>query len=107
MVDELTDNSDFLQERFGFPPSVKVDTSKIVLAGHSFGATTVILSCMNDERVSACLMTAPWMSPLEEHLPASKVIAVTQPTLMIRCFNSKESELTIKKLNQVEATDSN
>ena len=103
----MTDNFDFLQERFGFPPNVKVDNSKIVLAGHSFGGTTVILSCMNDERVSACLMTDPWMSPLEEHVPASKVIAVTQPTLMLRCYNSKESELTIKKLNKVVKADSN
>ena len=79
LIDELTNSPDFLQERLGFPKRVKIDGAKIILAGHSFGGATAILSTMNDVRVRACLVSDPWFDPLVEQQPAEKGFAVNKP----------------------------
>ena len=85
LIDELVNDPVFLQEKLGFSPRVKIDASKIILSGHSFGGVTAILSTMNDKRVRACLVSDPWFQPLLEHW--QKTLAVNKPIQVQTCYN--------------------
>lgn len=56
LLDEMTASPMYLQEKLDFSPRVKIDQSKIVFAGHSYGTCSSILSSINDRRIRACLV---------------------------------------------------
>lgn len=51
---------DFLQTRLGFSSHAKLDMSRLIVGGHSFGGITAITVAERDERVKACVTLDPW-----------------------------------------------
>lgn len=84
-MDEMMTSPMFLQEKLGFSPRVKVDQSKIILAGHSFGGASTILTSMNDKRVRACLVADPWFEPLVKQQLPRKAFSINKPIQMLVC----------------------
>ena len=50
-----------LQTTLDFPPTVKLDFSKLIIGGHSYGGVTAIAVAWRDKRVKACAVLDPWM----------------------------------------------
>lgn len=61
-MDLITESTtiDFLQNKLQFPEWLKIDTDKIVVAGHSFGGLTANQVAFIDKRVKCCLTFDPW-----------------------------------------------
>ena len=62
LIDELFDQ-DFLQTKLGFSSKFSIDTDKIIVNGHSFGAITSLATAVNDSRVKVTLALDPWFEP--------------------------------------------
>ena len=46
--------------------------NKLIMAGHSMGGATAILSGWNDKRVKCVLVLDPWLSPLRDEIYLQK-----------------------------------
>lgn len=63
LIDELFEE-DFLQKKLGFSSKFSIDTEKIIVNGHSFGAITSLTTAVNDSRVKVTLALDPWFFPV-------------------------------------------
>ena len=55
-----------LLQSLEFPLSLRLDTGRITVAGHSFGGMSAIRASALDKRVRACLVFDPWLYVHEE-----------------------------------------
>lgn len=65
LIDEIFEE-DFLNKRLGFQKTAKIDTDKLILAAHSFGASSSLLTGAFDKRVKALILTDNWQYPLQK-----------------------------------------
>jgi predicted esterase len=49
---------------FGPDSQVKIDRSKIVVAGHSFGAITALHAGLRNKEIAAVVSMDPWFFPV-------------------------------------------
>ena len=59
LIDDMHEE-DFLQTRLGFSSHARLDMSKLIVGGHSFGGITAIAVAERDKRVRACATLDPW-----------------------------------------------
>lgn len=58
----------FLQTSMGFTKFVKLDTTKIVMAGHSMGGATALRVGSNNTKINCVLTNDAWLLPLHKEL---------------------------------------
>lgn len=58
-IDELLEPG-FLQAKLGFPDNTSLDTERLIMNGHSLGASTSFVESIQDERVKCCLAMDPY-----------------------------------------------
>lgn len=62
LIDELMlDSGKHLMRRLGFPDKVEIDTSRLIISGHSFGGITAINMAKEDPRIKLCATLDPWL----------------------------------------------
>ena len=59
LIDEILEPN-FLNKTLGFPKTAKIDSDKLILAGHSFGASSSLFTGAFDDRIKALLLTDNW-----------------------------------------------
>lgn len=67
------EKNDFFQKYLPFPSSLKLDTDKLVLAGHSFGGGSAIYATAADHRIKACVTLDPYVIPLGDKILQEKI----------------------------------
>ena len=63
LIDEIS-KPEFLRE---IGPNIKLDYSKLAIAGHSFGGITAMSLAISDSRIKICMAMDPWFFPLMDH----------------------------------------
>ncbi len=58
----------FLQDKLGFDASAKLDLSKLILGGHSFGGITAISLAEKEKRVRAVFSFDPWFWAKDQNI---------------------------------------
>ncbi len=84
-VKELIDDlhkPDFLQDALGFSKDVRIDLSRLIVGGHSFGGMTALQVAKSDERVKAVLTLDPWLFARNEEI-MNRQFQVRQPQIHI------------------------
>ena len=73
LVEEICSKTDsFIRKCFTGENSAKIDTSKLVLSGHSFGGITAVSVQRDDPRVKAAIGMDVWFFPHYKELNAKK-----------------------------------
>ena len=80
VIDEISEEG-FLQNKLGFPDRVRLDMSKLIVSGHSFGGGTTLGVTAADSRVTASIPSDPWLWPYHKDINA---LVCTTPTFIIR-----------------------
>ena len=71
LIDELHENNGkALLQKLGFPSTVKIDLSKLIVGGHSFGGMTAVYTAREDERVKLVGTLDPWLFAHHEEILA-------------------------------------
>jgi dienelactone hydrolase len=50
-----------LLKKLGFSEKVQIDTSRLIITGHSFGGITAINLAKSDARIKLCATLDPWL----------------------------------------------
>lgn len=66
LINDL-ENPKFI-EKLPLGKNCKIDTSSIVLAGHSFGGITALSTGNLSEKVKAVIALDPWLFPYEKEI---------------------------------------
>jgi len=80
-IDEVCSNA-YLQT-LGFSDKACLDTSKLVMAGHSMGGTTALRVGNSDDRVSCVLTHDPWLFPLYKEILNGSFCSFTDKNMFI------------------------
>lgn len=68
MLDELQGDADLLDRKLKMETKGKIDISKFIIGGYSFGAASAIYTAKNDERVQALIVVDPWLYPFYQEI---------------------------------------
>lgn len=81
LIDDIH-KPDFLQKYLGFNCITRLDLSRLVVGGHSFGGMTALEVARNDSRVKAVFTFDPWVYAMHRSM-LEGAYKVTQPMIHI------------------------
>jgi cephalosporin-C deacetylase-like acetyl esterase len=61
LIEEISSHNELLYDKLKFDKSTRMDLTRLVCGGHSFGAMTAIAAARIDNRVKACITLDPWL----------------------------------------------
>jgi cephalosporin-C deacetylase-like acetyl esterase len=86
LIDEIFSGD--LLKKIGLPSTVKIDTEKLSIGGHSFGGMTAIHTAKDDPRVKVCGTLDPFLfSHHKEILSGEFVIPVPSISISTEYFH--------------------
>jgi pimeloyl-ACP methyl ester carboxylesterase len=82
-MDEMCDE-EWSKRIFGVS-TVKIDTSAFLVAGHSMGGATALMTGLKDKRVKAVLALDPWYFPIQDEIATEEAVYSKEdpPVLLI------------------------
>ena len=92
LIDEILQDG-FLQSKLKFPAGARLNKEKIIMAGHSFGAASSLLTGHDDPRVKAVIVTDNWQYPFQTKIEQNYFDNASVPV----CWNFSISYPTLSE----------
>jgi platelet-activating factor acetylhydrolase len=80
LIDQVLE-PEFCRNYLNFSKEVTINKDKLVLAGHSFGSSTMILTALNEPRAKVVCVMDSWLFPIATHIDQGKFEGFTTPII--------------------------
>ena len=74
MIDDIYDQTQMLQHTLGFSENVKMDLTKLIIGGHSFGGMSSVYTAFRDPRIKTVFGFDAWVWAILSKAYAGKYI---------------------------------